>query len=100
MSHIHVQVENRQAGWTKKVELADDLWPLRVGSSEGCAIVLESPEVAPENAIIERLGAHNYVKALPGSAVRANGSVVGVGKSVRFDDTPLEIGAFRISVRY
>jgi len=97
---MSIVVTIQDAKGERKLTLPPDAFPLRVGSGAQCAIKLDAPGLSPENAIIERMGVHNYLKALPGLPVKAHGSAVPLTDAVRFDSTEIEVGPYRLRVEF
>ncbi len=92
----------KQDGATERsVELPDGtVWPVYIGSSPDCAIVLDSPAIAPRQARLDGLSNHIFLTAVEAGPISAHDRPVVPGKEVRVDSTPFQIGPFQVRIDY
>jgi hypothetical protein len=97
MSQIVISITDGHV--ERQLSLAGDAWPITIGSAPHCSVQLDA--LTAQNAIVGRLGRHNYLKALPGCEVRVGRSILSPGsEEQRVDSFPFVIGPYTITVRF
>lgn len=83
------------------VELPDAAaWPVFIGSSSGCAIRLDAPEIAERQARLDWASNHIFLTLLAPGPVSASDEPLAVGAETRVDFTPFRAGPFTIRIDY
>src|SRR5277367_6727242 len=93
-------VTNLSTGEERVVSLRNDesSWPVTIGSSPDCVIVLEGPEISPHHAEVVASGRHCAWRPLAGDNSFAMGTKVPVG-ALRRAET-FQIGPYQLRIHF
>lgn len=85
----------------RRIELPDGgKWPIFVGSSPDCTVVLDAPGVAPRQARLDWMSNHVFLTVLEGDSISANDEPLAKGGEARVDEAPFQVGPFVVQIIY
>lgn len=94
-------VIKRDGAEERIVELPDaGSWPIFIGSSADCAIVLDAPEIAERQVRLDWASNHIFLTLLAPGPASYNDQALAVGKEARVDFTPFRAGPFTVRIDY